>query len=274
MGGAEHATRHLIYARFYHKFLYDLGVVHTLEPFSKLQHVGLILAEDGRKMSKRWGNVINPDEVVAKYGADSMRVYEMFMGPFGSPTAWNTQGLVGVHKFLVKVWDLRERVSQSAGETTPSYMSLLQRTIAKVTHDISEFKLNTVVSSLMILTNQLQEADSIRAQDFAVLLQLLAPLAPHLCEELWASLGHDKSIFLSAWPSYDPTLAVEEEVTLGVQVNGKLRGELTIPANVAQDQDKVLEAALALPKVEKYLDYGRIVKKIYVPGRIVNIVVK
>lgn len=274
VGGAEHATRHLIYARFYHKFLYDLGVVHTKEPFTKLQHVGLILAEDGRKMSKRWGNVINPDEVVAKYGADAMRVYEMFMGPFGSPTAWNTQGLVGVRKFLVKVWELQDKVSDSADKAQPEYLPLLQQTIAKVTSDIAEFKLNTVVSSLMILTNKLHEVKAVRREDYQVLLQLLAPLAPHICEELWAGMGEQNSIFRSDWPVADEKLAKSQTIRLGVQVNGKLRGELEVAAEDVNEQAKVLTAALALEKVRKYTDNHEVVKKIYVPGRIVNIVVK
>ncbi len=273
VGGAEHATRHLIYARFYHKFLYDLGVVSTKEPFAKLQHVGLILAEDGRKMSKRWGNVINPDDVVSQYGADAMRVYEMFMGPFGSPTAWNTQGLVGVRKFLVKVWELQDKLTDKT-DTQPEYLGLLQRTIQKVTADISEFKLNTVVSSLMILTNKMHEAGSVRREDYAVLLQLLSPMAPHIAEELWANLGQSESIFRSQWPQADETLAVEESVTVAVQVNGKLRGQLQVAAAQVQNQEQVLAAALALEKVKKYTDNHEVVKKIYIPGRIVNLVVK
>ncbi len=274
VGGAEHATRHLIYARFYHKFLYDLGVVSTKEPFAKLQHVGLILAEDGRKMSKRWGNVINPDEVVRTYGADAMRVYEMFMGPFGSPTAWSMQGLVGVRKFLVKVWALQEKVVQELPQNMREYTPLLQQTIAKVTNDIGEFKLNTVVSSLMILTNKLHEAAQIDVASFETLLKLLAPLAPHICEELWASLGHRESIFLSGWPEYDAVLAREASVRVAVQVNGKVRAQLELPTAQVNAKTAVLTQAKALDKIRKYIDGHEIVKEIYVPGRIVNLVVR
>ena len=274
VGGAEHATRHLIYARFYHKFLYDLGVVHTVEPFTKLQHVGLILAEDGRKMSKRWGNVINPDEIVAKYGADSMRVYEMFMGPFGSACAWNTQGLVGVRKFLVKVWNLRDQVVEKLPQKMQEYTPCLQQTIAKVTSDIAEFKLNTVVSSLMILTNKMQESKQVAQADYEILLQMLAPLAPHVAEELWADLGHKESIFTSSWPQFNATLAVEQSVVLPVQVNGKLRAQLEVNTKDLADKSVILSKAKALEKVRKYLDGKRVVKEIYVPSKIVNFVVR
>ncbi|MBQ6436288.1 leucine--tRNA ligase [bacterium] len=274
VGGAEHATRHLIYARFYHKFLYDLGVVHTVEPFTKLQHVGLILAEDGRKMSKRWGNVINPDEIVAKYGADSMRVYEMFMGPFGSACAWNTQGLVGVRKFLVKVWNLRDQVVEKLPQKMQEYTPCLQQTIAKVTSDIAEFKLNTVVSSLMILTNKMQESKQVAQADYEILLQMLAPLAPHVAEELWADLGHKESIFTSSWPQFDASLAVEQSVVLPVQVNGKLRAQLEVNTKDLSDKSMILSKAKALEKVRKYLDGKQVVKEIYVPSKIVNFVVR
>jgi len=174
---------------------------------------------------------------------------------------------------LVKVWDLRDKVSdQAAGQ--PAYLGLLQRTIAKVTGDIAEFKLNTVVSSLMILVNKMQEADSVRREDYGVLLQLLAPLAPHISEELWAAIGERESIFHSCWPEADARLAAEEEVTIAVQVNGKRRAELQVATSDVSDQSKVLAAALVLDQVKKYTDHGEVVKKIYVPGRIVNLVVK
>ena len=274
VGGAEHATRHLIYARFYHKFLYDIGVVTTKEPFAKLQHVGLILAEDGRKMSKRWNNVINPDEMVERFGADSLRTYEMFMGPFGSPTAWNTQGLVGVRKFLVKVWELQDKVVKSDKNKIQDYTPLLHQTIAKVTDDIADFHLNTVVSALMILTNKMLESEEVMVADYECLLQLLSPLAPHMTEELWAALGHEESIFQSKWPVADAQLMREEKVLIPVQVNGKLRGQIEIENSLLEEKEQVLSLAKADTKVAKYLADKRVLKEIYVPGKIVNFVIK
>ncbi len=272
VGGAEHATRHLIYARFYHKFLYDLGVVSTKEPFTKLQHVGLILAEDGRKMSKRWNNVINPDEIVNEFGADAMRVYEMFMGPFGSPCAWNTQGVVGVRKFLLKVWELKEKVVEEVSQA--EYMSLLHQTIQKVTMDIAEFKLNTAVSALMILTNKMQESEQIAQADYEKLLQLLAPLAPHITEELWSSLGKQESVFKTNWPEYDEELAKVEKKILPIQINGKVRDEIEIVMSEVENEAWLWTEVLGREKIKKNLENKIIVKKIYIMGKIFNLVVK
>lgn len=274
VGGAEHATRHLIYARFYHKFLYDLGVLSTKEPFTKLQHVGLILAEDGRKMSKRWNNVINPNEISAKYGADSLRVYEMFMGPFAQPTAWNTQGVAGVRKFLERVWQLQEKVVEETTGIKKSYTALLHQTIVKVGSDIEEFKFNTVVSSLMILLNKMQEEEKVAKVDYERFLQLLAPMAPHVAEELWQNLGHGESIFLSAWPQADATLAQAEIFILPIQVNGKLRAQVEITASEAEDEEAVWQKVQTNAKIAQYLKNGEVVKKIYVSKKIFNLVVK
>ncbi len=279
VGGAEHATRHLIYARFYHKFLYDIGAVSTKEPFSKLQHVGLILAEDGRKMSKRWGNVINPDEIAATYGADALRVYEMFMGPFAQPAAWNTQGVVGVRKFLEKVWQLREKVraeseDEEAAKKKLPYTTLLHQTIAKVTEEIEDFKFNTVVSGLMILVNKMQEGESVWQKDYGRLLQLLAPLAPHIAEELWQSLNEETSVFESGWPKAEQTLMEEEMIKLPVQVNGKLRAQVSIGPAEWNDQEKVWEKVQQESKMKPYLEENELVKLIYVPKKIMNVVVK
>lgn len=274
VGGAEHATRHLIYARFWHKFLYDLGVVSTKEPFTRLQHVGLILAEDGRKMSKRWGNVINPDEIVEKYGADSLRVYEMFMGPFAQPTAWNTNGVAGVRRFLEKVWKLQDKVEQNSDKAAKyDYTALLHQTIAKVTAELEEFKMNTVVSALMILTNKMLEAPAVAQADYERLLQLLAPLAPHITEELWQTMGHQTSIFSSGWPQAEAELAKEDKVKLPVQINGKLRSEVELLTTDLAQEDLIWEKVLAQEKVRKLTAGKTIVKKIYVSGKIVNLVV-
>ena len=272
VGGAEHATRHLIYARFWHKFLHDQGVVSTDEPFRKLVHVGLILAEDGRKMSKRWGNVVNPDDVVSEFGADAMRLYEMFMGPFSQLIAWNTDGVVGTRRFLDKAWKVREkRTTDNVRLTTGSKIDpLLHKTIAKVTNDIEGFRFNTAVSTLMELVNTLGKEPSITRAQYEIFLLLLSPFAPHIAEELWERLGNTESIFLSAWPVADPALLVADAVKIVVQVNGKVRDSFEVPADIVEEELKV--KALASEKVKPYLDFKEPKRVIVVPGRLVNIV--
>jgi leucyl-tRNA synthetase len=268
VGGAEHATRHLIYARFWHKFLFDIGVVSHEEPFVKMQHVGLILAEDGRKMSKRWGNVINPDDVILNYGADAMRIYEMFMGPFDQPCAWNTQGLVGVRRFLDKVWGLADKL----GGSESSVESLLHQTIKKVTADIDTMRFNTAISALMILTNAFADLAKISVWDYKILLQLLAPFAPHMCEELWQALGEKKSIIFTAWPKFDAVKVKDQIKIIVVQVNGKLRDQFEISADELTE-DAVKEKALASSVVQKWLAGQTPKKVIYVKEKLVNIVI-
>jgi leucyl-tRNA synthetase len=269
VGGAEHATRHLIYARFWHKFLYDIGVVSNIEPFLKLQHVGLIMGEDGRKMSKRFGNVINPDEIVKNYGADSLRLYEMFMGPFDQQIAWSTNSISGVRRFIEKVWRLREKVIVS--EKVEYLDKIIHKTIKKVTEDIESMRYNTAISSMMIAINEIENAESISKDQYEIILKLLAPFAPHFTEELWGSLGNKKSIHVGNWPQFDPSLIVNEEVNIMVQVNGKVRGSFTAPVN---SDDTTLEAkAKEVDEVKKWLDGKMVVKVIVVPKRLVNIVV-
>ncbi|MFA5183967.1 MAG: leucine--tRNA ligase [Patescibacteria group bacterium] len=277
VGGAEHATRHLIYARFWHKFLYDLGVVSYDEPFTKLKHVGLIMGEDGRKMSKRWGNVINPDEMVAKFGADALRVYEMFMGPFEQAANWNTNGLVGTRKFLEKI----ERLSAEGPlpvKEDKKLLSLLHKTIKKVGSDIENFRLNTAVSALMILANELTEyrnahqAWPFDAARFSCLLQILAPFAPHLSEEIWERLGNQGSIFKSVWPQFDPALIKDETVNLAISINGKLRATIEAAADISEDEAVVL--ARDNEAIQRWLAGKEIAKIIFVPGKLLNLVVK
>ncbi len=270
VGGAEHATRHLIYARFWHKFLYDLGAVNHKEPFTRLQHVGLILAEDGRKMSKRWGNVINPDEIIDKYGADALRIYEMFMGPFSQAVAWNTNGLIGARKFLDKLWRLNEKVASDYRDSR-ALLALGQKTIKKVGQDIADFKLNTAVSSLMILVNELGQAEKISNNLYESLVKLLAPFAPHLAEELWEKPGHQESIFEEEWPRYDQALVADEELEIPIMINGKLRDTLKVAPEIAEEEIKKL--ALAKIKVKKWLAGQEPQKFIYIKGRAVNILV-
>ncbi len=278
VGGAEHATRHLIYARFWHKFLYDQGVVSYEEPFIRLQHVGLIMGEDSRKMSKRWGNVVNPDDVVAEYGADSLRVYEMFMGPFDQAVAWNTKGLIGVSRFLEKVFGAVEKAATEKGvapkEAQDKALHFLHKTIKKVQEDIQEFKFNTAVAQMMIFVNEVKDLElGDQAKNIWMkFVQVLSPFAPHITEELWKMLGGKESVFRSEWPKYEEKYLTEDTIKVVIQVNGKLRGEIEV-ATDAEEKD-VFALAKAEEKVAKFLTEGKIVKEIYVKGKLVNLVVK
>ncbi len=271
--GGDHATRHLIYARFWHKFLYDQGAVSTPEPFQRLEFLGLILASDGRKMSKRWGNVIDPNDVVEQFGADAFRLYEMFMGPFTQSIAWNTDGMIGTRRFLEKVWKLERQVTVNKKQTTESknMQSLLHQTIKKVTEDIESFKFNTAISSLMILVNALEKESHISLITYQTSLILLSPFAPHIAEELWERMGNKQSIFLSQWPKWDKKKIVAETVTIAVQINGKVRTVLTVPAG--SDEATVQALALADVKITAHLDGKKIRKVIYVQDKILNVVV-
>ena len=268
VGGMEHATRHLIYARFWHKFLYDLGIVSTKEPFVRLESVGLVLGEGGIKMSKRLGNVVNPDTVIESYGADTLRLYEMFMGPFSQAGAWSTESIVGPRRFLERVWRLQEKVDE---HDKNKIESLLHRTIKKVGDDIESFSFNTAISTLMILVNEMEKLSVVPRVSYETLLVLLAPFAPHITEELWGQLGNEKSIHLAGWPTYDDTKCSEREATIVIQVNGKVRDTIIVPT----DTDEVLlrEMVLVRPAVIKWVNGKEIKKVIVVKDRLVNIVV-
>ena len=269
VGGAEHATRHLIYARFYHKFLYDIGVVNYTEPFKRLQNVGLIMAEDGRKMSKRWGNVINPDDIVATYGADTLRLYEMFMGPFGQSVVWSTESIIGPRRFLERSWRLKEKATRGTDES--SLDAAIHNTIKKVGDDIEAFGFNTAISSLMILVNEMEKAEAFSRAQYETLLVLLAPFVPHITEELWHEMGNTDSIHLASWPVYDPTKTVLSEVTIAVQVNGKVRDTVVVSVDVTDDEVK--EMVLARPAVMKWIEGKEVKKVIIVKGKLLSIVV-
>ncbi len=271
VGGAEHAVLHLLYARFWHKVLYDLGLVSTKEPFKKLLNQGLILAEDGHKMSKSLGNVINPDDIVKKYGADTLRVYEMFMGPFEQSKAWNMNAVEGARKFLDRVW----RVSQKNNKNRKkeSISSLLHQTIKVVTEHIEEFRFNTAISQLMVLTNELTAQEEISQETLEIFVILLSPFAPHLAEEIWREiLGHTETVAYEPWPTWNPEYLIENEVTYAVQINGKVRADFTTPKDTAKEE--VVAKAKTLENVSKYLDQGTIIKEIFVPEKIVGFVVK
>jgi len=264
--GGDHAVRHLIYARFWHKFLYDIGQVSTIEPFSRLEFLGFILAEDGRKMSKRYGNVINPDDVVKEQGADAFRVYEMFMGPFENTIAWSAKNLVGSRRFVERIWKLESLVQDAPVESLDSE---LHKTIAKVGEDIESFKFNTAVSQMMIFLNAAEAAKAIGRAQWEILLKLLAPFAPHVTEELWQAGGHEDSVHIAAWPVADKQKLVASSVTIAVQVNGKVRGTITV--DVSASESEVL--ALARAQVGKWLE-GKVEQKtLYIPGKIVTLVV-
>ena len=271
VGGAEHVTRHIIYARFWQKFLYDLGMVSKDEPFQRYQKVGLIMAEDGRKMSKRRGNVINPDDVIAEYGADVLRTYEMFMGPFDQAIAWNTQGMKGVKKFLDKIIALWDKVNLKKKDENPEVETLVHQTIKKLTVEIDEFKFNTSISQLMILVNKLGEQDQISRPTFENLVLMLSPFAPHLAEEFWEMLGNEFSIFTKgSWPKFNEKKLISSIIILPVQINGKMRWTLQVSPSASQDE--ILDLIRQDEKLVSYLT-GEIKKCILVPGKIINIIV-
>jgi leucyl-tRNA synthetase len=269
-GGMEHTTLHLLYSRFWHKFLYDIGYVPTSEPYAKRTSHGLILAGDGEKMSKSRGNVINPDALVTTFGADSVRLYEMFMAPFDQAVAWSTESIVGVRRFIERVWRLYDKVDRKKGNTAPELASALHKAIRKVTDDIEQMRFNTAVSSLMILINELDKAEHIPKALYEGMLLLLAPFAPFVTEELWAMLGNKQSIHIHAWPVFDASQIIESSVKIMIQVNSKNRAEMEIKGN--ESQEELAARAEALPEVKKWLTTPT-KKVIYVKGRVLNIVI-
>jgi len=270
IGGAEHTVLHLLYSRFFTKALHKHGYIDFDEPFKKLRHQGIVLAEDGRKMSKSLENVINPDEIVEKFGADTLRLYEMFMGPLEDSKSWNTKSIIGLKRFLEKVWKLKSMINDQ-GSTNNKLEILLHKTIKKVTEDIENLRFNTAISAMMILVNEMEKQKNILNSQFSILNSLLAPFAPHIAEELWQQLGHKDSIFLEKWPEYDPKLVKDEEITLIIQINGKLRDQIKAPAGVKEEEAKRL--ALESKKVIKYMEGKNIQKVIFVKDRLINFVV-
>ncbi|MBP6931399.1 MAG: class I tRNA ligase family protein [Candidatus Pacebacteria bacterium] len=268
VGGAEHATGHLLYSRFWHKFLKDIGVAKTEEPFKKMKNQGMILASDNRKMSKRWGNVINPDEIVKTYGADTLRVYEMFMGPFDQSLPWSTESIIGSRRFIERVYRLSSKVSKN--KTNPDLEKVLHKTIKKVNEDIENFAFNTAISSMMIFVNEAEKHENISVSDFKMFLQILAPFAPHFTDELWYEMGEKNSIHVSGWPKYSPKKIIEDTMKIVVQVNGKVRSELSV--SIDATEDKIKEIALNDNAIISWTEGKEIKRVIYVKGRLVNIV--
>lgn len=270
-GGMEHTTLHLLYSRFWYKFFFDRGLVPTSEPYVKRTSHGLILGEGGEKMSKSLGNVVNPDSIVKLYGADTLRVYEMFMGPFGQPVAWSTESIIGPRRFLDRVWKAGQKVvdGTATNSNNDSFEILLNRTIKKVSEDIESMSFNTAVSALMILLNELEKNSPTR-EELEAFLKLLAPFAPHISEELWSLLGNKETIGLSSWPIYDESKLVKSFVSIAVQINGKTRG--VFEEVIDADESTVLAKALALPEVKRVIGNSVIKRVISVKNRIVNIV--
>ena len=279
IGGQEHAVLHLLYSRFWHHVLYDLGLVSTKEPFKKLYNQGMILGDDGTKMSKSRGNVINPEEIMDEYGSDSMRLYEMFMGPLNKSKPWSTKGLQGCYRFVNKLWsiivdengNLSSKIVDSDEENKDT-LFLHHQTIKKLGEDIENLHFNTAVSQLMIYCNHLQKCSTVSKKLIEELVIILSPFVPHLSEEFWSLLGNSETITYQPWPQFDEGLIQLDEVTIAVQVNGKLRANI----NIAKDSDEkdVISEAMSLENVEKFTSEGNVVKTIYIPNRLLNFVVK
>ncbi|OMF54237.1 leucine--tRNA ligase [Paenibacillus sp. FSL R5-0490] len=276
IGGAEHAVLHLLYARFWHKVLYDVGVVHTKEPFQKLFNQGMILGENNEKMSKSKGNVVNPDEIVESHGADTLRLYEMFMGPLEASIAWSTNGLDGSRRFLDRIWRL---FVEETGELSPgiqdidegsSLEKVYHQTVKKVTEDYEGLRFNTAISQMMVFINEAYKADVLPKTFAEGFVKMLSPIAPHISEELWSKFGHDESIAYEAWPAFDEAKMVDDEVEIVIQINGKVKAKLMVPADAKKDL--LEQIAMGDEKVKEQIDGKTVRKVIAVPGKLVNIV--
>ena len=272
VGGPEHAVGHLLYSRFWNNFLYNKGIVFTKEPFAKLRHQGMILGSNGEKMSKSKGNVINPDDMVKEYGADALRVYEMFMGPIDSAKPWDPNGIDGSKKFLDRVWRLFIESDKVKDEPNTNLEKVYNFTVKKVTNDYENMYFNTAISQMMIFVNAANKEDIIPKEYAEGFVKLLSPVAPHIAEELWNRLGHSDTITYETWPTYDESKLVDEEINLPVQVNGKVRATIKVSVNASEEEIK--EIAHKSENVQTHLNGKTVVKEIYVKGKIYNIVVK
>ncbi|MBT2617703.1 MULTISPECIES: leucine--tRNA ligase [unclassified Bacillus (in: firmicutes)] len=276
IGGAEHAVLHLLYARFWHKFLYDIGVVPTKEPFQNLFNQGMILGENNEKMSKSKGNVVNPDDIVESHGADTLRMYEMFMGPLDASIAWSTNGLDGSRRFLDRIWRLLVNddgtITDKMTETddTGKLEKVYHQTVKKVTENYEELKFNTAISQLMVFINDAYKVDSLPKVYIEGFIKLLAPVAPHIAEELWSKLGHSESITYGTWPAFDEAKLVDNEVEIVIQINGKVKAKLMVPTDTTRE--KLEEIAMGDDSIKEQIDGKTIRKVIAVPGKLVNIV--
>ncbi len=275
IGGSEHAVLHLLYARFWHKVLFDIGVVSTPEPFKRLVHQGIVLGEDNQKMSKSRGNVVNPDDMMDRFGADAVRLYEMFMGPLEATKPWSTRGVEGITRFLERVWRLmvndEGRLSDAVAAEAPTsdQQRLLHQTIKKVTEDIESLRFNTAISQMMVFTNEMTKAERRSRGALEPFVLLLAPFAPHLAEELWSRLGHQPSVSQQPWPRFDPTLTVSDRLTIPIQINGRLRGKIEVGAEATRDHVE----ALARVEAAEWLQGKEPKKIVYVEKKLINFVI-
>ncbi|WP_121611371.1 leucine--tRNA ligase [Mesobacillus foraminis] len=276
IGGAEHAVLHLLYARFWHKVLYDLGVVHTKEPFQKLFNQGMILGENNEKMSKSKGNVVNPDQVVDSHGADTLRLYEMFMGPLDASIAWSTNGLDGSRRFIDRVWRLFVEENGSLNskiqdtEEAGSLEKVYHQTVKKVTEDFEELRFNTAISQMMVFINEAYKADVLPKGYIEGFVKMFAPICPHVAEELWEKLGHKETISYAAWPAYDEAKLVDEEIEIVIQINGKIKTKMKVPADA--NRETLEQIAMGDVTIKEQIDGKTVRKVIAVPGKLVNIV--
>jgi len=270
-GGMEHTTLHLLYSRFWHKFLYDIGVVPTKEPYQKRTSHGVILGSNGEKMSKSKGNVINPDDIVEEFGADTFRIYEMFMGPFDQTASWSMESIRGCGKFLERVWNLQNFLEEG-DQYSPEFEIMMNKAIKKVSSDIEEMKFNTAVSTFMTMVNEFYRLKKINKAEFRIFLQLLNPFAPHISEELFEIIGQKDTIANTPWPTYDPSKTIDEQIEIPIQINGKLKG--TILVELDSDEATVKEKVHEVSSVQNAIAGKEIVKEIYVKNKIYNIVIK
>ncbi|MEG2145614.1 MAG: class I tRNA ligase family protein, partial [Lachnospiraceae bacterium] len=273
IGGVEHAVLHLLYSRFYTKFLNDIGAVDFDEPFVKLFNQGMITGKNGNKMSKSKGNVVSPDDLVRDYGCDSLRMYELFVGPPELDAEWDDRGIDGVYRFLNRLWNLVEDSRKSKVPASKEMIKLRNKMVKDITTRLESFSLNTVISGFMEYNNKLidigKKAGGVDLETIGNIAILLAPFAPHMAEEIWQQIGHDTSVFKAKWPTYDEALMKDDEIDIAVQINGKTRNVITVPADISKEEVIAAGKAAVTEKLTK-----TIVKEIYVPGRIVNIVMK
>lgn len=269
-GGMEHVTRHLIYSRFWHRFLYDIGAVPVAEPYAKRSGLGVVLGADGVKMSKSRGNVVDPDDVIKQYGADTLRTYIMFMGDYTASAPWNESGVKGCKRFLDRVAALTD-IAKGSGVTT-KLESVMHKTVKKVSQDIEDMKFNTAIAAMMTLLNEINNVGTMTVDELSTFVRLLCPFAPHLCEEIWEQISGEGLCSLAAWPEYDESKCVDNEIEIAVQVNGKVRDRFTVPADI--DAQSAIAAAKELEKVKEFTDGMAFIKELYVPGKLVNLVVK
>ena len=272
MGGPEHAVGHLLYSRFWNNFLFEEGISPVKEPFAKLRHQGMILGPNGEKMSKSKGNVINPDDVINEYGADALRLYEMFMGPIEAAKPWDEKGIEGSKKFIDRVWRVFIESDKVQNKENPNLEKEYNYTIKKVTEDYENMSFNTAIAQMMIFINAAFKEDIIPVKMVEGFIKVLNPIAPHVTEEIWNKLGHEDTISYEKWPEYDESKIVDDKVNLAVQINGKLRDLIEI--NMDEEQEKVKEIVHKSEKVASYIEGHEIVKEIYVKNKIYNIVIK